>query len=215
MEKFDIISKNDLPKFEFKKNYLFTEKDKLYFYERFNNMAFVVNEKFKNKKTRIKENFNQYIKELMKVCENSINKPSMVFVGETPTNQVYESLTLDNIDDINKPNGIFQIDNLSNFDEILVPILYDRSDIQKYLKANDVFFIVEDISKLNLVTLVRHLIVSRSRKIFFILLLNKESFEKDLDHQFLYSNCVIKFICDDTKIDKIQGRFDEILKDFE
>ena len=193
------IAIKNLENNDIKGNYLFADDKNYYFDNTMRNSIFL-----KDKEDDFIASFDfyyNYLRELLTVCKGAKNKPSILYVGND-----FKSEEFTEIEDIkisfNDKQLFVKMSKTEEFDELFDNIIKSRTN-DVLVWYDPLFIFIDDFSKINKSNLVRFATVSRSRQVYFVLLVNNKSEFDELDFEFIDSNCPMKFYYNESGVIKV------------
>ena len=162
--KSNIIKINKMNKNNFSGNFLYKDEKNYYFDKNLTNCMFLKDKSLKNQQVPC-ISFYQHINEHIEICENSKNKPSILYVGNSFQNEKFSKI--ESIENINfNDDSLFLILNQGeNFENLFKSIVESRTtDIFSIYKP--LFIFIDDFSNINAERLLTFVTISRSRQIY-------------------------------------------------
>ena len=189
--KCDKIAINKLEKSDINGNYLFSDNKNYYFDTKMRNSIFLKDKEEPSLVVSF-DCYYKYFNELITVCKNSQNKPSILYVGNDYNNEIFNEID-DEKTNFNDEQMFAKLTKTEKFDKLFEYLVQSRTQEDIFVMHTPLFIFVDDFSKINKSNLVRFATVSRSRQIYFVLLIKDENEFDALDFEFIDSNCPLKF----------------------
>ena len=215
------IKMKDMQGRELPGNFICKKKETAYFLERFTNSLFIVdNDEYGN----LYLDFEKYLLNLFEVCGQSKTKPSIIYInGDVGPDKIKQKLGDEYFDVLfeedvylldKKPAFYIPFEN-DNYGDLIERFIQERTN---NIVNRKMFVIIDNIEKLSLPMIDKYVTLSRSRNMYFIILIaNKKLFkEKYMNEnlEILKANCMLHFLCDADKIKECKVSFmsDTVIK---
>lgn len=213
MKNFVKVKEKKLKKYDLAGNFLYLEKGKFYFADKLYNSIFINTEKY-SKKGELKTDINNHLTEFFTACSMVKNKPSFFVLTNDETHedlvqslgeQYVEATTKKHVAFLEKSPSIHFSKDAKFFKTWVEKLLEKRTDM---FGQNSIFIIIDKPETFDLERLETYLSLSRSRKVYFMLLVyDKKAFETKISPEvaeIIYSNSPIKFTCNNDEIASIE-----------
>jgi len=189
-------------------NYLFADEKNYYFNKYVRNSLFI-KDKDAVVDTEKVDCYYDYLTQVVNVCKGSQNKPSVLYFGNNfDCVELTESET-QNLN-VNQESLYVKVKDFENFDEYLNNLIDSRSNSQ-FTNFKPVYIFVDDFSNISENNLARFLTVSRSRYIYFVLLIKEEKQFDEFTFEIVTGNCSLTFVYNQNGIKEVVNMYGDIL----
>lgn len=205
----DIIKtkKKDIVGKELPGNFICLKKENAVFLNRFTNSLFLVEE---NEYGALYLDFEKYLLNLFSLCGASSTKPSIIYINgdvgpdlikQTLGNDYYDILEKEEVYLLDKKPAFYIPFEDDNYDDLVGRFIQDRTN---HISNRKMFVVIDNIEKLSLPMIDTYVTLSRSRNMYFVILIaNKKLFIDKYSEEvleILKANCMLHFKCDLDKI---------------
>lgn len=213
---------SDLKENQMPGNFIYLKKDISYFLDRFSNSLFFVDHDTPYGNLYL--DFEKYLLNLCEVCSESKTKPSIIYINgdvgpdvikQKLGNEYYDVLDAEEVYMLNKKPAFYIPFEDDAYDELIERFIQDRSNSFANRKM---FIIIDNIEKLSLPMIDKYITLSRSRNMFFIILVaNRELFNQKYSNEVfetMKANSMLHFVCSADKVLECKVNFlsDTIIK---
>ncbi|MBQ8425520.1 MAG: hypothetical protein IJX17_05825 [Clostridia bacterium] len=197
------LEKNDITG-----NYLFSDDKNYYFYDFLRNSIFLKDKETKFNIEKV-DSYYDYLTSVLNICKTAKNNPSVLYFGNKFESEELKELDVEDLN-FNEESVYVKVSDNEKFNGLMVKLLESRSTVN-YVAFKSLFVFIDDFTKVNENDLVRFVTISRSRNVYFVLLIEDENIFDEDSFKFIVGNCQLTFVYDENGIKNIYNRFYELL----